>query len=164
MWDNSQLDVDLTNQSIITQEPRQQSTGVECVQDEVVRVTDNVNVNDEGADYVRGAQSAQDEGIDCAQGARCALEKSDDCMRGAQCDQEESTDCLRGTQCAQDETIDCMQGARCAQDESVDCMQGARRAQDESAQTGLSKRGRLYKKNVMNDYVCEASMKRSRKC
>ncbi|KAL3345070.1 hypothetical protein AABB24_024162 [Solanum stoloniferum] len=64
MWDNSQLDVNLTNQSIITQEPRQQSTGVECVQDEVVRVTDIVNVNDEGADYVRGAQSAQDEGID----------------------------------------------------------------------------------------------------
>ncbi|WMV42938.1 hypothetical protein MTR67_036323 [Solanum verrucosum] len=86
MWDNSQLKVDLTNQSIVTQELRQQSTGVECVQDEVVRVTDIINVNDEGADYVRGAQSAQDEGIDCARRARCALEKSDDCMRGAQCD------------------------------------------------------------------------------
>ncbi|KAH0763825.1 hypothetical protein KY290_019898 [Solanum tuberosum] len=62
-WDNSQLDVDLTNQSIITQEPRQQSTGVECVQDEFVRVTDIVNMNDECADYVREAQSAQDEGL-----------------------------------------------------------------------------------------------------
>uniref|UniRef100_K4ATQ0 Uncharacterized protein n=1 Tax=Solanum lycopersicum TaxID=4081 RepID=K4ATQ0_SOLLC len=133
MWDNSQLDVDFTNQSIITQEPRQQSTSVECILDEVVLVTDIINVNYKGVDYVRGVQSAQDEGIDCARGAQCALERSDDCMQGAQCDQEESTDCLRG-------------------------------AQDESAQAGLSKRGKLYKKNVMNDYVCEASMKRSRKC
>ncbi|KAK4363095.1 hypothetical protein RND71_018336 [Anisodus tanguticus] len=50
--DNSQLEVNLTNQSIITQEPKQQSTGVECVQDEVVQVTDVVNVNDEGTDCV----------------------------------------------------------------------------------------------------------------
>ncbi|KAG5592268.1 hypothetical protein H5410_042782 [Solanum commersonii] len=31
MWDNSQLEVDLANQSSITQKPRQQSTSVECV-------------------------------------------------------------------------------------------------------------------------------------
>ncbi|KAG5620651.1 hypothetical protein H5410_005869 [Solanum commersonii] len=30
MWDNSQLEVNLANQSIITQESRQKSTGAEC--------------------------------------------------------------------------------------------------------------------------------------
>ncbi|KAH0730642.1 hypothetical protein KY285_001554 [Solanum tuberosum] len=52
--------------NVYYKELRQQSIGVECVQDEVVRVTEIVNMNDECADYMRGAQSAQDKGIDCA--------------------------------------------------------------------------------------------------
>lgn len=40
--------------SLQNQEPRQQSAGVECVQDEVV--LDVVNVNDDGVDCVQGAQ------------------------------------------------------------------------------------------------------------
>lgn len=87
--------------------------------------------------------------------------KGVDYVRGVQSAQDEGIDCARGAQCALERSDDCMQGAQCDQEESTDCLRGA---QDESAQAGLSKRGKLYKKNVMNDYVCEASIKRSRKC
>ncbi|WMV46935.1 hypothetical protein MTR67_040320, partial [Solanum verrucosum] len=153
-WDNSQLE-----------ESRQKSIGVECIQDGVVvQVIDVVNVSDKGANCVRGAWCAQDEIVDCVRETQCTQDESVDCVRGTRCAQDETVDCVRGDRCAQDESVDCVRGAQRAQDESANYVRGDQCAQDESAHAGLSKKGRIYKKNVMKDYVCEASMKRSRKC
>ncbi|KAH0632870.1 hypothetical protein KY284_035656 [Solanum tuberosum] len=57
MWDNSQLDVDLTNQSIITQ-----------------------SAQDEGIDCARGARCALEKSDDYMRGAQCDQEESTDCL------------------------------------------------------------------------------------
>ncbi|KAG5605465.1 hypothetical protein H5410_026957 [Solanum commersonii] len=144
-----------------------------CTQDEIVNyVRETRCTQDESLDCVRGTRCAQDKSVDCVRAAWCAQDKSVDYksvdyMRGAWCPQDESVDYVRGAQryrCAQDESVDCVRGAQRDQDESANYVRGDQCAQDESAHEGLSKRGRIYKKNVMKDYVCEASMKRSRKC